>query len=209
MRSTDSVADTDRTTPGRRSAVDRILPWVMLLGGLIGLAASTVLTVDKIRLETDPAYAPSCNINATVSCGSIMQSSQAAVLGFPNSFMGVGGFTIVAMIGVALLLRQHLDRVLWGAVQVGVTAAVVFVHWLIVQSLYVIGALCPYCMVVWAVTVPIFWYVTLWNLTLWGPGRSSGSDAVGTLLRYHWVPVAAWYVAVVSLVWIRFGASIF
>ena len=44
------------------------------------------------------------------------------------------------------------------------TFGVVFVHWLIFQSLYVIGALCPYCMVVWAVTIPIFWYVTLHNL---------------------------------------------
>ena len=37
-------------------------------------------------------------------------------------------------------------------------------HWLIFQSLYVIGALCPYCMAVWAVTIPICWYVTLHNL---------------------------------------------
>ena len=31
----------------------------------------------------------------------------------------------------------------------------VFIHWLIFQSLYRIGALCPYCMVVWAVTIPL------------------------------------------------------
>ena len=30
-----------------------------------------------------------------------------------------------------------------------------FVHWLIFQSLYRIGALCPYCMVVWAVTISL------------------------------------------------------
>ena len=40
----------------------------------------------------------------------------------------------------------------------------VFVHWLIYQSVFVIGALCPYCMVVWAVTIPTFFYVTVHNL---------------------------------------------
>jgi len=39
------------------------------------------------------------------------------------------------------------------------------VHWLIFQSLYRIGALCPYCMVVWVVTITVFWNVTLHNLT--------------------------------------------
>ena len=34
-------------------------------------------------------------------------------------------------------------------------SASVFMHWLIFQSLYRIGALCPYCMVVWAVTIPL------------------------------------------------------
>ncbi len=37
----------------------------------------------------------------------------------------------------------------------GTLLGTVFVHWLIFQSLYRIGALCPYCMVVWAVTIPL------------------------------------------------------
>ncbi|GAA3013484.1 hypothetical protein GCM10020229_26000 [Kitasatospora albolonga] len=39
-----------------------------------------------------------------------------------------------------------------------------FVTWLMTQTLYSIGALCPYCMVVWAAMIPLFWYTTLHNL---------------------------------------------
>ena len=34
----------------------RLLPWLLLLGGLVGLTASAVLTVEKIAILRDPAY---------------------------------------------------------------------------------------------------------------------------------------------------------
>ena len=81
-------------------------------------------------------------------------------------------------------------------------------HWLIFQSLYVIGALCPYCMAVWAVTIPIFWYVTLHNLerghvpvsTRWRP-------LVATVTRYHTVVITTWFVVILSLIAHRFWSS--
>ena len=42
-----------------------------------------------------------------------------------------------------------------GGLAVGSGLGVVFVHWLAFQSLYRIGALCPWCMVVWSVVVPV------------------------------------------------------
>ncbi|MDQ1202528.1 vitamin K epoxide reductase family protein [Rhodococcus sp. SORGH_AS_0303] len=193
----DDDVDVDRPSRGTPA---RVLPWVLLIGGVVGFAAACVLTYEKIRLTADPSYAPTCNLNAVVNCGSVMASRQAAVLGFPNSFMGVGGFAIVAMVGVALLMRTRLDRWFWAGLQVGVTAAVAFVHWLIVQSLYEIGALCPYCMVVWAVTVPVFWYVTVVNVSaLAGPGRTRDLPT-----RYHAVPLVLWYLVLAGLVVQRF-----
>ncbi|MFP8902933.1 vitamin K epoxide reductase family protein [Streptomyces atacamensis] len=38
------------------------------------------------------------------------------------------------------------------------------VHWLIRQSLCEPGRICPYCAVVWAVTIPLLWYVTLHDI---------------------------------------------
>ena len=47
------------------------------------------------------------------------------------------------------------------AVRGGLTLAFVFVIWLIGQSIFVLGTLCPWCMVTWVVTIPTFYAVTL------------------------------------------------
>jgi hypothetical protein len=93
-----------------------------------------------------------------------MRTVQAEVFGFPNALLGIAGFAVVTTVGVAIAAVARLPRWFWFGMQAGVTLGVVFVHWLIYQSRYVIGALCPYCMIVWAVSIPVFWYVTLHNL---------------------------------------------
>ena len=182
---------------------DRSLPWLLLAGGLTALAAALVLTVEKFALALDPAYTPACSINPVLNCGSVMDTPQASAFGFPNSLLGVGGFAVVAALGAALLSGAVFARWYWAAVQIGVTAAAVFVHWLIVQSLYEIGALCPYCMVVWAVTIPVFWYVTLRNLDR-AVTRPSLRQWADWLIRNHSVPLTVWSLAVIALIAQRF-----
>ena len=134
-----------------------------------------------------------------------MQTSQAEAFGFPNPIIGVAGFSVVLTVGVAVVAGARLDRWFWLGLQAGVTFGVGFVHWLIFQSLYRIDALCPYCMVVWTVTIPIFWYVTLHNLRrgfLRAP--QSWRQAVSLLSRNHTVVLTVWYLAIVFLVAQRF-----
>ncbi|MEV0287641.1 vitamin K epoxide reductase family protein [Kribbella sp. NPDC050820] len=170
----------------RHEPFPRLLPWFLLVGGLIGLAASAVLTVEKIAILRDPAYVPSCSINPVLSCGSVMTKPQAEAFGFPNPLIGIAGFAVIATVGAALLAGASFRRWFWLGLQAGVTFGVGFVHWLIFQSLYRIGALCPYCMVVWAVTIPIFWYVTLHNLR--------------RRFAFHGVVLTVWAVLVLSLI---------
>lgn len=183
--------------------LDRTLPWILLVGGLIGLIASFVLTIEKFALAEDANYIPTCSLNPILNCGSVMATEQASVFGFSNSLLGIAGFSVVAATGAGTLAGARLSRWYWLGLQLGVTAATVLVHWLIVQSLYVIGALCPYCMVVWAVTVPIFWYVTLRNLhhgTFTRPKRAGVVSGAGN----HLLPVTVWFLAVAGLVFHRF-----
>ena len=170
----------------------RFLPWLLAIGGAIGLLASFVLTVEKYALATDPAYSPSCSLNPVLNCGSVMDTPQAELFGFPNSLLGIAGFTVIAAVGAVQLAGAQFARWFWVALQVGVTLAVVFAHWLIFQSLYRIGALCPYCMVVWAVTIPIFWYVTL---------RSVRNAA---LSANHAVVLTVWVLVIAGLITHRF-----
>ncbi|MDE0776535.1 MAG: vitamin K epoxide reductase family protein, partial [Nocardioides sp.] len=131
---------------------------MLLLGGAAGFAAAFVLVVEKIALIADPDYVPSCSLNPVLSCGSIMETDQAELFGFPNPLIGVAAFAILMTTGAALLAGASLARWYWIALQVGAVLGLAFVGWLISQSLYVIGALCPYCMVVWAVVIPVFFY---------------------------------------------------
>lgn len=137
---------------------------VLLIAGLVGFAAAFVLAVEKFLLLTNPFYTPSCSVSAAVSCTSVMQSWQSAVFGFPNPLLGIAGFAVVAATGAMLLAGGRLASWYRIGLQVGVTAGLAFVGWLIGQSLFVIQALCPYCMIVWVATLTAFWYLTLDNL---------------------------------------------
>ncbi|MEV4628210.1 vitamin K epoxide reductase family protein [Micromonospora sp. NPDC049523] len=155
----------DRIEPDEESAFgDKLVGWVLTIGGLLGGLAAFVLTVEKIALLRDPGYTPSCSINPILSCGSVMSTPQAAVFGFPNPLLGVALFPLVVATGVAVLGGVRLTRWWWLGLQAGTVLGVVFVHWLFVQSVYRIGALCPYCMVVWVVTIVAFSYTTLRNI---------------------------------------------
>lgn len=174
----------------------RATGWILLVGGSVGALAAFALILDRIALLEDPEFVPACSIDPVLSCGSIMSSPQSEVFGFPNPLIGLLTFPVVATLGAAVVGGASLPRWMWLGLQVGATAGVLFVHWLIAQSLYVIGALCPYCMAVWVVTITVFWYATLHNL-----GRG---PAGSRLAEYHGAVLAAWLVAVATLVAVRF-----
>lgn len=190
------------------SALDRSprsLAWLYTIAGSVGLAAAFTLLVEKIELLKDPTYVPSCSINPILSCGSVMKTEPAEAFGFPNPIIGVAGFAVIITIGMARLAGAEFRRWFWWGLQAGVTLAVVFVHWLVFQSLYRIDALCPYCMVVWVVTIPLFWYTTLHNLQAYlAEGRGSDTAIARTLAEYHSVVLTVWYLTIAALIAQRF-----
>lgn len=171
--------------------------WLYVVGGLLGLVAAVALILEKIAKLRDPGYVPTCSLNPVISCGSVMDSPQAEAFGVPNPLIGIAAFAVVVTVGVSQLAGFRAPRWFWLGMQVGATFGVLFVHWLIYASLYDIHALCPYCMVVWAVTIPIFWYTTLHNLqhAPGGPG-----PVTARLVRYHSVVLALWFVAIALLI---------
>jgi uncharacterized membrane protein len=184
---------------------DRRLAAGLVGGGLVGLVASAVLLIERIRLAEDSSYVPTCSINPILSCGSIMESAQASLLGFPNPLIGVAAFPVIVATGAALLAGARLARWYWLGLQVGVTAALGLVGWLVFQSLYRIGALCPYCMVVWAVVIPTFWYVTLRNLASGALGQKAATARATTVAREWHAPVLLTaYLLVAALIAVRF-----
>ncbi|WP_424186507.1 vitamin K epoxide reductase family protein [Actinokineospora sp. G85] len=169
------------------------LAWLYTIGGGLGLLAAIALTLEKIAKLRDPGYIPICSVDAVVSCGSVMDSAQAAAFGFPNPLLGIAAFAVVVTTGVAMLAGFAPPRWYRVGLWVGTLFGVVFVHWLMVASLYDIRALCPYCMVVWAVMIPLFLYCSLDTWPRLAPVR-----------KVHREVLALWYVVVVLSVVIAF-----
>lgn len=200
MTATAAPTDSDPTVRLRR------LGFLLLATALLGLAASAELAIEKFKLLENPLYVPPCTLGGAVDCGAVMSSDQASAFGFPNPFIGLAGFAGLAMTGLVVVAGARPARWFWLVVQAGMTFAVLFVHWLIVQGLYRVGALCPFCIAVWVATIPAFWYVTLHNLqtTAGGTGRAG---ATARLLRSnHSIGVTVWLLLVAALVAERFWA---
>jgi uncharacterized membrane protein len=173
--------------------------WWVLIAGVAGLTAALTLTVEKISMLTNPSYVPSCSINPVLSCGSVMATPQASAFGFPNPLIGIVAFSVVVVTGVLAVGRTALPRWYWLGLAAGTLLGVVFVHWLIFQSLYRIDALCPYCMVVWTLTIPLF--VVVSSIALRPLGRYA---AVRMLYLWRWSVTALWFATLILLILVHF-----
>lgn len=180
-------------------------PYILLIGGIIGTLSAGILTYEKIELLKHPTKQLACDLNPILACGSVINTHQAAAFGFPNPFLGLIGFSVVATTGAALLAGAKFKRWYWLSLQAGVTFAIAFVFWLEYQSIYVIGALCPFCMVVWTVTIPIFFYTTLYNLRekhIKTPTKLKGT--VQFIQKHQGDIIILWYVITIALIAKRF-----
>ena len=131
----------------------RISAGTLLIAGVTGFLASFILTIDKFKVLKDAGFTPSCNINASLNCKSVMLSEQAEVFGFPNSLIGIATFAIMIALSVSMFLKVEFPKLFWQLLVLGTSLAVVFCHWLAFQTIFEIGALCPYCMVAWVATL--------------------------------------------------------
>lgn len=184
----------------------------MLLSALISLAASFVLSVDAIALARDPAANLACNVNSVISCGTVGLSWQASLLGFPNAFLGLIAEPVVITIAVASLGGARFPRWFMMSAQVVYTIGVLFAYWLFQQSMMVIHALCPWCLLVTLSTTLVFSTLTHFNIregNLWMPKRIERSvrefvDADNDLFI-----VAAVLIVLVALILLKYGAAVF
>ena len=159
-----------------------------IVAGVIGWYAAFALTIEKFVTLTNPTEALGCDFSVLVQCRANLESWQGSLFGFPNPVIGLAAWIAPIVVGVALLSGARFARWFWVLFNLGVVAALAFVLWLISQSVFVLGTLCPWCMVTWSVTIPLFWALTLYNL---GEGNipvpERARRVAGSL--YSWVAV--------------------
>jgi uncharacterized membrane protein len=165
----------------------RILAVFLIVAGVVGWGAAFALTLEKFSLLAHPTDALGCDFSVLVQCTANLESWQGSVFGFPNPILGLAGWIAPVMVGVALLAGARFARWFWMLFTAGAAFAVGFVIWLISQSIFVLGTLCPWCLVTWSVTIPFFLAVSLYSL-------KSGMIPAPPRLRsvaaalYGWIP---------------------
>lgn len=128
----------------------------MLVTATLGLVAALVLSVEAIALAENPLADLSCDINTVLSCGKVGLSWQASLLGFPNAFLGLIAEPVVITVAVASLGGVRFPRWFMLSAQVVYLIGFLFAYWLFYESFFVIGALCPWCLLVTVTTTFVF-----------------------------------------------------
>lgn len=194
-----------KSRPAEPTKLDRYLPWLMFIAGAIATLASVMLAIEVFDRLKDPTFVPVCNLNPILSCTNVADSAQAHAFGFPNYFIGIAGYAAVTAIGVAILAGGRFRRWFWRLIEAGLLLAVAFLTWLQFETLYRIGALCIFCMIVWVTTIPIFWYATLYNFR---QGHITtpkwASRAVSFAQRHHGDILLLWFLIIIALILKRF-----
>ncbi len=184
-----------------RLTLPKVLPYILLIGGAIGVFCSAILTIEKMQLLKNPTAELACDLNPIIACGSVIGTPQASAFGFPNTIIGLVSFSVVATIGAAMLAGARFKRWFWIGLQLGTIFGAGFITWLQYQAIFRINALCPFCMVVWAVTIPIFLYSTLYNLRE-GHIRVAArhKDFTDFLQRHHGDILLVWYAIIFAVI---------
>lgn len=189
--------------------------WVygtMLFSACLSLTASFVLSIDAVRLAADPAVRLSCDINAVMSCGTVGGSWQAHLFGFPNAFLGLIAEPVVITVAVACLAGVRFPRWFMFAAQLVYTLGLVFAYWLFAQSTFVIGALCPWCLLVTVSTTLVFTSLTHVNIrdgNLYLPARIQRRAAQFIDADLDVMAVTIWLLALTLAVVTRYGGALF
>jgi len=146
-----------------RSRASLAFALTLIVTGAVGWWAAFSLTLDKIAVLKHPDAVLDCNISVLVQCGKNLGSWQGSVLGFPNPIIGLAAWIAPFIVGVSLLAGARFARWYWILFNLGVAGAQLFVIWLIHESIFDLGTLCPWCMLTWSMVIPLFFTVTVRN----------------------------------------------
>jgi uncharacterized membrane protein len=176
---------------------NRGFPWLLIVAGGLGFLASFTLILDRIALWKNPDAQLSCSLSATVDCASVMLAPQSEIFGFPNPLLGVPMFAAIVTVGVALVARARFAGWFWGLLALSQVASAGFVAWFIFQTVFRIQRLCPWCSLVWLVTVPLLFYTLAYALAEALPVPGSVKRFGRFLLRWQAASLIVLYAPVV------------
>ena len=160
-----------------------------ICAGAAGWIVSFLLYHEYIGQLTGGDALISCSISPVVTCGPNLLSPGGNLLGFSNSIIGMVLFLGPIFAGIAALAAHEGVRPWFWRVFAACTAgAFLLVHFFAYRSVFEYSSLCPWCMIIWLVTIPLFFTVAGWTLRagVWGT-RAGTVRAGGVILS--WLPL--------------------
>ena len=136
----------------------------MLVGAILSLIASFVLSVEALELARNPDAQLSCSINVVFNCATVGLHPTASMFGFPNSFFGMMAEPIVITVAIAGLAGVRFPRGFMVAAQIGYTLGLIYAYVLFYISFFIIQALCPWCLLVTLTTTLVWFALTRYNI---------------------------------------------
>lgn len=187
---------------------------VMLVASAVALLVSFILSAETLQMARNPNQALSCDVNAKLSCTTVAQAWQSEIvkfgeMSFPNAFFGIAAESVFVTIAVIGLARMRMPAWFATCTWLGGLAALAYSYWLTSQSLFVINALCPWCLVLCFATTVQFMALSHATVTVQGlPARARGLRKYYRL-GFDLMVDAVWIVALVTLILVKDGAYLF
>lgn len=175
--------------PHALSRPSRALAIWWIVAGVAGGVVSFLLYHEYIAQLRGDTPLISCSISPVVTCGPNLLSPGGNLLGFSNSILGMVLFTGPIFAGVtALAATEGLRAWYWRTYTVFVAGAFLLVHFFAYRSIFEYSSLCPWCMIIWLVTIPLLFTVLGWTLRagVWGSGAGRQRIGAGIL---SWMPL--------------------
>lgn len=187
----------------------QVLGIVSIVAGVLGWWASFRLFLDYTATLKDDSFLPSCDISAVVSCTQNYSSSYGSLFGFSNTVIGLSLFTIPIVLGVLILARVELPGWVYAGYSIGLLGAIVLISYLQFESFTDLKTLCLYCLLIWSVTIPLFWCSLTMDLGLSEEDyshRDTSRGLFGIVSANWWLFALVHLIAVVAFGELSIGA---
>lgn len=188
-----------------------IIPVTIILFSITGLYSAFILTTEKIELLKNADRVLPCTVNIIINCASVMKSPQAEVFGFPNPILGLIGYSTMLTFGVSLLFSKTRAKVYILLATLGSFLSVIFTYWLLSQSVYIIGSLCPYCLLSGISATNIFFALIYLNLKDGNFRPFIKLDIEkrkNTFISIFGSSIVLWYLLIITLIYLEFGDNL-
>jgi uncharacterized membrane protein len=184
----------------------------MAFSACLSLLAAFVLSVEAIELAKNPNAELSCSVNAVINCATVNKAPEASLLGFPNSFFGLMAEPVVITVAIAGLAGVRFPRWFMATAQAFYAAGLIFAFWLFYVSMFHIGALCPWCLLVTVSTTLVFASLLRYNLrenNLYLPKKWQKKAQAFIQKDYDTVATFAVIFVMAALIIVKYGDGLF